>query len=62
MSRLIRVTLLLLAFILILSALGSSVGVVELVVLGLLLAAGSFVLMRPRRRDRDSSPATQQQP
>ena len=62
MSRLIRVTLLLLAFILILSALGSSVGVVELVVLGLLLAAGSVVLMRPRRRDRDSSPATQQQP
>lgn len=51
-GRLGRLVLLVLAFILILSALGGSVGVVELGGLGLLLAAGTFVLMRAHRRDR----------
>ena len=51
-GRLIRLALLVLAFILLLSTLGSSVGVVELGVLGLLLVASGLVIMRPRRRDR----------
>lgn len=57
-GRLIRLALLVLAFILLLSTLGSSVGVVELGVLGLLLAASGLVIMRPRRRDRGCSDLT----